>query len=186
MNDMKLFTPGRTAGLCAALSTLLLTACSTSSRWVPDMPDFSSWFSAKENQVIVSEVDSDSYCNAPGDASALTLLADSAAVKAWEASRGVSLSGEGELPAGPYVVVDLGQRSSGGYGIAVSRQAGLKDDILVLRATVFEPSPGGMSTQAITSPCSLVRLPQMSFASLRLIDQTGKVRASLQQGNKVQ
>lgn len=183
---MKSFNFGRKAGLCAALSALLLTACSTSSRWVPDMPDFSSWFSAKENQVIVSEVDSDSYCNAPGEASTMTLLADSAAVKAWEATRSVSLSGEGTLPAGPYVVVDLGQRNSGGFGIAVSRQAGFKNDILVLRATVFEPSAGGVSTQAITSPCSLVRLPQMSFASLRLIDQNGKLRASLQQGNQVQ
>ncbi|EIT69554.1 MULTISPECIES: protease complex subunit PrcB family protein [Hydrocarboniphaga] len=183
---MTSFDSGWKAGLCAALSTLLLTACASSSRWVPEMPDFSSWFSAKENQVIVSEVDSDSYCNAPGEASALTLLADSAAVKAWEATRGVSLSGDVELPLGPYVVADLGQRNSGGYGIAVSRQAGLKDDILVLRATVFEPSPGAASTQAITSPCSLVRLPQMNFASLRLIDQSGKVRASLQQGSQLQ
>lgn len=144
------------------------------------MPDFSSWFNS-ENQIIVSEVSSDERCNAESEASALTLLQDGAAVKAWESARHVWLTGSTELPTGPYVAFDLGQRSSGGYGVAISRQAGLKSDVLVLKATIFAPAADAMTTQSITSPCSLVRLPAVSFQSLRLIDQSGKVRAELNQ-----
>ncbi len=158
--------------LFAALTVgLLATGLSACSSWM-----------GSDDRVVVSEVNSSSLCNAPGEASQLTLLKDGAAVKAWESSRGVSLTGATVLPVGPYVVVDLGVRSSGGYGIAVSRQAGMRKGTLTLSATVFEPAADAMSTQALTSPCALVRLPVVDFQTLKLIDQRGKVRATLAVG----
>lgn len=170
----------RFACLPVLLTALLLnTACSSSGSWVPEvaMPDFSTWFS-KENQVLVSEVSNESQCNAPDDRTTVQLLATPEAVQAWQAARGIDLLAGLTLPPGRYVAVDLGQRSSGGHGLAVSRQAGLKEGVLVLKATTFAPRADEMSTQAITSPCALVRLPAIDFQTLRLIDQTGKVRAS--------
>jgi hypothetical protein len=172
-------TPRNTC-LPVALAVLMFTsACSSSKSWVPDvsMPDFSSWFT-KENEVVVAEVANDSQCNAPDDHITVQLLASAQAVAAWQAGRGIKLPGTEVLPEGRYVAVDLGQRSSGGYGVAVSRVAGFKEGLLVLKATTFAPAADAMNAQVITSPCSLVRLPAVEFQSLRLIDQTGKVRAS--------
>lgn len=170
----------RNACLPVALAALMLTAaCSSSSRWVPDlaMPDFSNWFS-KENEVLVAEAANDSQCAAPNEQTTIQLLASAQAVADWQAARGIKLEGTGDLPAARYVAVDLGQRATGGYGLAVSRQAGLKDGVLVLKATTFAPAADAANAQVITSPCSLVRLPAIEFSSMRLVDQTGKVRAS--------
>ncbi|WP_428309851.1 protease complex subunit PrcB family protein [Hydrocarboniphaga sp.] len=172
-------TPTNTC-LPVVLAALLLTsACSSTSSWVPDvsMPDFSSWFS-KENQVLVSEVANSTLCNAPNEQTTMQLLPTAQAALAWQAARGVQLVGANELAEGRYVAIDLGQRGSGGYGLAVSRQAGLNDGVLVLKATTFAPAPDAMNVQMITSPCALVRLPANEFGSMKMIDQTGKVRAS--------
>lgn len=126
---------------------------------------------------MVDEIVNQQYCNAPSQQTSVQVLPDAQAVKSWEAARGVSLT-QTPLPAGPFAIVDLGQRSSGGYGIAVSRRAGLKQDVLVLKATTFAPGPDETTAQVITSPCALVRLPAVAFSSLRLIDQSGAVRAS--------
>jgi hypothetical protein len=172
-------TPTNTC-LPVVLAALLLTsACSSSKSWVPDvsMPDFSTWFS-KENQVLVNEVGNSTLCNAPNEQTTMQLLPSAQAAVAWQTARGVELAAAGALPEGRYVIVDLGQRGSAGYGLAVSRQAGLNDGVLVLKATTFAPAPDAMSAQMITSPCSLVRLPAIEFSAMKMIDQTGKVRAS--------
>jgi len=165
--------------LPVVLAMLMLTsACSSSQGWAPDvsMPDLSSWFS-KENEVLVVEAANDSQCNAPDGHTTLQLLPTAEAVAAWQAGRGISLPGTASLPAARYVAVDLGQRSSAGYGLAISRQAGFKEGLLVLKATTFAPAADAMSAQLITSPCALVRLPAIEFQSLRLIDQSGKALA---------
>lgn len=163
----------RAATLC--MLTAPLAACG--GRWVPDLPDFSSWFD-RENRVQVEEVMNQTQCNAPGEQPGVQLLPDAAAVRNWEAARGVALTGGTPLPAGPYAVVDLGQRRTGGHGIAVSRQAGLKGGVLVLKATTFAPRADQAVTQALTSPCALVRLPRLGFDSLQVLDQSGRVLAS--------
>lgn len=172
-------TPTNTRLPVVLAALLLSSACSSSGNWVPDvsMPDFSGWFS-KENEVLVAEVGNSNQCNAPNGQTAIQLLPTEQAAVAWQAARGIQLAAAGELPPGRYVAVDLGQRSSSGYGLAVSRQAGLNDGVLVLKATTFAPAPDAMNAQMITSPCALVRLPAVEFSSMRLIDQTGKVRAS--------
>ncbi|SHH22685.1 PrcB C-terminal [Hydrocarboniphaga daqingensis] len=170
----------RNTGLPIVLAAALLgSACASSKSWVPQVsaPDVSSWFT-RENAVAVVEVGNDSQCNAPDGETRLQLLASADAVMQWQSSRGVALISQAALTPARYVVVDLGQRSTAGHGLAVSRQGGLRDGVLLLKATTFAPRPDAMSAQVITSPCALVRLPAVEFKSLRLVDQTGKVRAS--------
>lgn len=172
-------TPTKTC-LPVVLAALLLTsACSSSKSWVPDvsMPDFSGWFS-KENQVLVAEVGNSNLCNAPNEQTTMQLLPTAQAAAGWQAARGVQLADAAELTPGRYVAVDLGLRSSAGYGLAISRQAGLNGGVLVLKATTFAPAADAMSAQMITSPCALVKLPAVEFDTMKMIDQTGKVRAS--------
>jgi hypothetical protein len=177
----------RSARLPAVMAALVLASgCASSSSssssgggsWIPD---FSSWFSS-ENQVLVSEVVNDSQCNAPDANTTIQVLKNADGVAAWQTGRGINLLGITELPDSLYVAVDLGQRKSAGHGLAVSRQAGLKNDVLVLKATTFMPRSTDATAEVMTSPCALVRLPEVKFESLRLINQTGKVLASTAAG----
>lgn len=162
------------AAVLALGTTLAVGACS----YMPSMPDFSTWFD-NENAVEVAEVGRAQSCGTEGEVARVQLLPDAVAVRAWESQRGIQFSGiAGELPAQPYAIVEMGQRSSAGYGIAVSRQAGLKDGILLLKATFIAPRAGAMTAQVITSPCALVSLPKVEYGEVRVIDQTGKLRAS--------
>lgn len=164
------------------LLTLLLSACAKPT-WVrmPDvsMPDFSSWFNA-ENAVEVREMVRADACGTAGGESEVTVVPDLSALKAWAASRNVNLdtAGNQALPATPYAIVEFGQRPNSGYGLAVSRQAGMQNDVLLLKATFFEPQKGRWASTEPSSPCVLVSLPQREYRAVKLIDQTGKVRAA--------
>lgn len=101
------------------------------------------------------------------------------AVRAWQADHGIELLTPG-AEAGHYALVGMGQRNTGGYGIAVSREATLAEQVLRLKATFVAPSGGGMTTQMLTSPCALVRLPkQTPWRAIEVYDQTGRLRVTL-------
>jgi hypothetical protein len=118
-------------------------------------------------------------CHSVGREPALEVFTDPAAVTAWETTRGVQLAPrEGQLPPGVYVIAEMGERSTGGYSLAVSRQAGIKDGVLYLKASFLVPGNAGMVTQALTSHCSLVLLPTRSYSRVLLVDQANKVRAT--------
>lgn len=163
------------------LFTLLLTGCAKPA-WVrvPDLsiPDFSSWFNS-ENAVEVKEMVRAAVCGTAGGESEVTLVPDLPALKAWASGRKVELLtvNKQALPATPYAIVEFGQRPNSGYGLAVSRQAGMRDDVLLLKATFFEPQQGRWASTVPSSPCVIVSLPLREYRVVKLIDQTGKVRA---------
>ena len=84
----------------------------------------------------------------------------------------------GELPPGTYLIAEVGERNTGGYSLAISRSAAIKEDVLYLKASFLVPGNAGMVTQAITSPCSLVLVPTRQYGKALLLDQSNKVRAS--------
>lgn len=126
----------------------------------------------------VTEVARSQRCNAPDDISRVTLLADRVAVARWQEERGVQLQGNEAIAEAAHALVDVGQRRSGGYGLAVTRKAVLHEDgHLYLRATFVEPAEGAAVTQEITSPCVLVKLPKGRIPFVRVYDQTDRLRA---------
>ncbi len=136
-------------------------------------------FTRPELAVEAIEIGRLPSCNSSGQESALELFTDPAAVKAWEQARGVTLSPvNGELPPGTYVIAEVGERNAGGYSLAVSRKAAIKDDVLYLKASFLVPGNASMVTQAIVSPCSLVLVPTRRYAHAYLLDQSNKLRAS--------
>lgn len=164
------------------LLALVLTCVACSGRGlVPDlsMPDFSSWFDS-EHAVPVEEVARASVCHTADGESGITVLQNLAALRGWAAARGVDLvSTRGTpLPDTPYAVVEFGQRPNSGYGLAVSRTGGLRDDTLVLKATYFEPTKDRWASSEPSSPCVMVSLPARDYAAVKVIDQTGRVRAA--------
>lgn len=164
------------------LVAVLLSACAKP-EWVrmPDlsMPDFSSWFT-RENAITVEEVVRANICNSITGESDVSLLRDLAALKAWALDRKielVNLTGKPFGP-GPYAVVEFGQRQHSGYGLAISRQAGVQDGTLLLKGTFFEPQQGRWASNEPSSPCVIVSLPDREYREVRVLDQTGRVRTA--------
>lgn len=128
--------------------------------------------------VEVVEVARAQVCTAEDEATRVTLFATPDAVAGWEQRTGISLQRAGGFDPGRYALVEMGQRHTGGYGVAASREARLSGDVLRLYVTFFSPGPGAMTTQMITSPCVLVRLPDGAYRTVEIYDQSGRLRAA--------
>jgi hypothetical protein len=105
------------------------------------------------------------------------LLRGPEAVMDWQASRGVVLAGPESLSKATYAVVENGMRPTGGYSLAVSRSALLRGEKVVLQATFFSPAAGSLRTQALSSPCVLVQLPEGRYSVVEVRDPAGNTVA---------
>ncbi len=166
-------------GACAQVTTGAETVAQLPRKAVEGTFDFfETVFTRPDLAVEAVELGRLQQCGSTGREVALEVFDDAASVVAWEQARGVKLTpAQGELPPGLYVVAEMGERVTGGYGLAVSRQAAMKDDVLYLKASFLVPSNANMVTLALTSPCSLVLVPTRSYRRIELVDQTNKVRA---------
>ena len=167
---------GELPRLAAVLSSCLLTACASLSNLLPS-----------GQSIEVSEVRRLVSCNSDGPQARLSLLADREAVRAWQRSHNVDLVGVDPLPeAGAYALVEMGVRMSGGYGLAISRQARLNDGVVSLSVSLFSPDAGQAAVQMVTSPCVLVVLPQGSYHGVELRDPAGGLLAKADAAAPVQ
>jgi len=140
---------------------------------------FETLFAREELSVEVVEVGRLANCNTTGREPSLEMFADAAAVKSWQETRGVVFTPSGaEPPPGLYALAEMGERSTGGYSLAVSRQAAIRDDVLYLKGSFLVPGNASMVTEVLTSPCSLVRVPTRGYNRVVLLDQSNKVRSS--------
>lgn len=117
------------------------------------------------------------YCNTPGAAAQVLLLPDARAVRDWQAARGVALVPMESVAPAPHAVVEMGQRPTGGYGVSVSPQATQDGERVVLRAAFTAPPPDSLRTQALSSPCALVQLPEGRWAGVEVRDAAGALLA---------
>ncbi|MCP2015764.1 hypothetical protein L1280_002940 [Deinococcus sp. HSC-46F16] len=77
------------------------------------------------------------------------------------------------LRSGETVVgVFLGQRPTGGYGVQVTG-ASVQNGVLTLTVDIRAPGPGAITTQALTSPWTLVRVPG-TFTRVQLVNVAGQ------------
>jgi hypothetical protein len=77
------------------------------------------------------------------------------------------------LSAGETVVgVFLGQRATGGYSVRVTG-ASAQGGVLTLTVNLTAPGSGSITTQALTSPWTLVRVPG-TFREVRVVDAQGR------------
>ncbi|MCD0171115.1 protease complex subunit PrcB family protein [Deinococcus sp. 23YEL01] len=70
------------------------------------------------------------------------------------------------------VGVFLGQRATGGYSVKVTG-ASVSGGTLTVAVQVRAPAAGSFTTQAITSPWAIVRVPG-SFSTVNVVDETGQ------------
>lgn len=162
------------ASLPLAAAVLLTAACGSLS--LPGMPRLPSG----GDDVDVSEIRRLGYCAAAGEAAAVTLLADEAALDSWQQARGIDLIAAppgGLLPPGPFAVVEHGTRATAGYGLAVSRRAYQEGRELRLTASFLSPKAGAATGYALSSPCVLVKLPPGNYDRVSVVDPAGGRRA---------
>jgi hypothetical protein len=75
------------------------------------------------------------------------------------------------------LVVAMGQKPTGGYGLELNREfAVIADDTAVLRVSWIEPPKGVVLPQIITSPCLAVILPKGPYSQIHLLDQDAHLR----------
>src|SRR5690606_19023181 len=79
------------------------------------------------------------------------------------------------------VAVFMGQRPTGGYGLALEPGLlGFEKDLAVLALRYQSPLQGAMTTQVITSPCLFMSLDKQDASRLRIVDQDGRERHLLE------
>src|SRR5262249_8616930 len=114
---------------------------------------------ASYNKIEVREVGRSLTCNTDGAEAQAQVLPDLKALRDWQGARNVSLAGDDALAPSAYAVIEMGSRPTGGYGLAVARNAVQRGELVILSATFVTPAPGSLRTQALSSPCVLVQLP---------------------------
>ncbi len=65
------------------------------------------------------------------------------------------------------VLVGLGQKSTGGYGVTLE-SAEIADDVLELTLNAREPAADAMVTQALTTPCAVIAISPDDWERLRV------------------
>jgi hypothetical protein len=76
------------------------------------------------------------------------------------------------------LLVRMGRKPTGGYGIELaSKQADLQDQAAIVTVHWIEPAKDAILAQMITSPCIMIKLAKGSYTTVRVVDQTGVVRA---------
>lgn len=83
-----------------------------------------------------------------------------AAKTAWESIRKQGGYKVGSDAQKTYVAIGLGQRSTGGYSVAVTGVTQGANGQIVIKVREQGPKPGAMTTQALTYPTIVIALPK--------------------------
>jgi hypothetical protein len=78
------------------------------------------------------------------------------------------------------LIVVMGQKPTGGYGLELNREfAVISDDTAVLSISWIDPPKGAILPQIITNPCLAIILPKGPYSQIRLLDQDADPRLQL-------
>lgn len=138
---------------------------------------------SRSGEVAVREVGRSAFCNTPDAFPRAQILSGSAAVAAWQARRGIQLVPAESIKDRPHVLVELGPRPTGGYGLVLDPRATIVEGRLAVVATLNSPGPGAMVSQALTSPCALGELEPGPYHGVEVRDAQGAVWIAAPPGN---
>lgn len=65
------------------------------------------------------------------------------------------------------ILVALGQKSTGGYGVTLSSSK-IRNGTLDLTVAVTEPAPGTLVTQALTTPCAVIAVTAEGWSDIQI------------------
>ena len=77
------------------------------------------------------------------------------------------------------LLVTMGQKNTGGYAVELANnEANVDSGVLTISVQWREPGRGMMVTQVLTSPCMLLKIPEVDFERIEINDQNGSIRLS--------
>ncbi|MGH8461867.1 MAG: hypothetical protein ACRESS_09690 [Stenotrophobium sp.] len=151
-------------------SVLALSGCA-------QMPAFTMFFPGTE-AVDVVPAGYSLDCGTQRPETTVRTLANADELQQWQVSRGLKLLRDDAPRQGPYALIELGARASGGYGLVVSRDAELRKNVLILHATLFAPDSDHPGASQPSSPCALISMPPGLYRGVSVVDQSGRVLAN--------
>lgn len=83
------------------------------------------------------------------------------------------------------VWIDMGLKPSGGYSLSLAAPAAtVSAGVAIITVRWRQPRPGSVVTQQLTSPCLLLKLVRDNYHTIQIIDEAGRLWASLKVNDK--
>ncbi len=142
---------------------------------------------ARDGGLSARALDSDLHCGRPYPTSAATWNDNPVDFEAaYRRFDRVSIETLVDLPDVDFsrdgvVLVEMGQRGTGGYGIDLATpQVTRVDDAVQLIVHWTDPPPDAVLPQVITSPCVFITLSRGDYERVQVFDENGRLRAETQ------
>lgn len=124
-------------------------------------------------------VDSAAYCGTTSQQAAVHYFATESALARWIDYRGIDEFGAGGAANGGAIVVEMGQRMTGGYKMKMLPDSTKVDnDTLYLGIAWEAPPEYAAISQAMTSPCVVIAPPAGDYDRVVVVDQLDNVRGT--------
>lgn len=163
--------------LLSSALLLLFTGCTTLQPLL-----FWQGFDFEAQTLSVDELRRALICETPTEASRLQVFDSAEALRASAVAQLLQVDQLAQLTEdASYIVVEQGQRRTGGFSLEVRDDASVDEEgQLLLTADWIEPQPDRLQIQILTSLCVLLELPPMPYTSVTLQDGGGATRAAWQ------
>ncbi len=161
--------------LCYLTVALLLGGCAT----LEPLMFWQGSYNFQSETLEVNELRRALVCETPTEASRLQVFDGAQALLASPVAALLQVDQLDNLTEeSSYIVVEQGQRRTGGYSLELRPKATVDEDgLLTLDADWIEPAPDRMQIQILTSLCVLVQLPPKPYNQVELKDGKGNTRA---------
>lgn len=117
------------------------------------------------------------YCGTSSQDSQVHYFADVGAFSDWIEYRSISDFEPALAADGGAIVVEMGQRPTGGYNIKLDRsKTAIENGTLTLGLTWNAPRLDAAVSQALIASCVVIRPPQGEYSRIRAVDQLGNLR----------
>src|SRR5699024_423497 len=154
--------PAQWGGLC--LAAVMLTGCSV----------------LGFHSGLTRVVDRGVNCGTTSQQSAVHYFATEADFDRWIDYRGIHAFGPGAAADDGVIVVEMGQRMTGGYEMSLLPDVShIDNDTLYLGVAWTAPPHYAAISQAMTAPCIVVKPPQGSYSAVEVNDQAGTTRGTV-------
>lgn len=131
------------------------------------------------NPGAANVVDRGVYCGTTSQQSAVHYFATQAELARWIDYRGIRAFDADAAADGGVIVVEMGQRMTGGYDMELMPDVThIEGNTLYLGVRWTAPPHYAAISQALTAPCMVVEPPQGHYDRVVVIDQLGNVRGT--------
>ncbi len=141
---------------------------------------------ASKQPVAVSDLAQSQQCQSPHTQYDITVVEEP---ERWDTLFSQQFA-SGRLPApevpdidlslNQIVIIDLGQKSTTGYGVARSQEsATIENGVLTITVEITSPDTKMMHAQMMTHPCLALKVPKGDYKKISIVDQQGLVLAEV-------